>query len=180
VSDQLVVSAQQRTNKSPEQMAAGVAVQLDLPNGSTYDHEGKIAFLNNEVETQTGTVSVFADFANPASVLLPGAYVTVHVSPRQPQERPIVPVAALQREQAGTFVLLVDQENKVVRQAVQLGPQIGQDYAVEKGLNAGDRVITEGIQKVHPGEVVNPMSPPAQPSENAGDDGNTNRPRQGG
>jgi membrane fusion protein (multidrug efflux system) len=181
VSDQLVVTAQQRTNKSAEQIATGLTVQLDLPNGSAYDHEGKIVFLNNQVEAQTGTVGVYADFPNPANVLLPGAYVNVHVRPRHPQERPLVPVAALQREQAGVFVLLVDHDNKVVRQAVQLGQQIGQDYVVEKGLAAGDRVITEGIQKVHPGEVVNPVSAPAQPqSESADRDESANQLRQGG
>src|SRR5207302_9894376 len=112
-----------------------------------------------QVEAQTGTVSVYADFPNPANALLPGAYVNVHLRSRQPQERPLVPVAAVQLEQAGNFVLAVDRDNKVVRQAVGLGPQIGQDYAVQSGLSAGDRVITEGIQKVHPGQVVNPVTP---------------------
>ena len=181
VSDQLIVTAQQRTNKSAEQIANGLPVQLDLPNGSTYAHEGKVVFLNNQVETQTGTVSVFADFPNPNGELLPGAYVSVHVRARQPRERPLVPVAAVQLEQGGSFVLRVDQDKKVVRQAVQLGAQIGQDYVVEKGLSAGDRVITEGIQKVHPGEVVNPVDAPAQPqNESADDGGNTYQPRQGG
>jgi membrane fusion protein (multidrug efflux system) len=180
VSDQLVVSAQQRTKKNAEQIATGLTVQLDLPNGSAYDQEGKIVFLNNQVEAQTGTVSVYADFPNPASVLLPGAYVNVHVRSRQPQERAMVPVAAVQREQAGNFVLRVDQDNKVVQQAVQLGPQIGQEYVVENGLSAGDRVIVEGVQKVHPGEVVNPTSPPAQPQGESANDASTIEPRQGG
>jgi membrane fusion protein (multidrug efflux system) len=180
VSDQLIVTAQQRTNKSAEQIATGLPVQLDLPNGSTYAQEGKVVFLNNQVEAQTGTVSVNADFPNPNAELLPGAYVSVHVRARQPRERPLVPIAAVQLEQGGSFVLRIDQDKKVVRQTVQLGPQIGQDYVVEKGLSAGDRVIIEGIQKVHPGEVVNPVDAPAQPqNESASGDG-TIKPRQGG
>ncbi len=179
VSNQLIVTAQQKSNKTIEQIAIGLPVQLDLPNGAPYDQEGKVVFLNNQVDAQTGTVSVYADFPNPAGVLLPGAYVNVHVRGRQPEERPLVPVAAVQLEQAGSFVLRVDKDNKVVRQAVQLGQQLAQDYVVEKGLSAGDRVITEGIQKVHPGELVNPVSPPVQPSaESADRDGA--EPHQGG
>jgi membrane fusion protein, multidrug efflux system len=121
VTDQFVVTAEQKSNKSVEQIAAGLPVQLVLPNGSTYDQTGKVAFVNNEVETQTGTVGVYADFPNPAGVLLPGAYVRVNVEPQHPEQRPLVPVAAIQMEQA------------------------------------------EGIQKVHPDEVVNPVTQADQP-----------------
>ncbi|HTO65907.1 MAG TPA: efflux RND transporter periplasmic adaptor subunit [Bradyrhizobium sp.] len=170
VSDQLIVTAQQKTNARSDQVGIGLPVQLDLPNGQAYAQTGKVAFLNNQVEAQTGTVSVFADFSNPAGVLLPGAYVTVHVGARQKQERPLVPVAAVQREQGGSSVLVVDQDNKVVQQPVQLGSQIDQNYVVDQGLKGGERVIVEGIQKVHPGQVVKAEPQPPQGSEAASGD----------
>src|SRR5262249_49492784 len=170
VSDQLIVTAQQKTNKTSDQIGIGLPVELDLPNGQTYAQTGKVAFLNNQVEAQTGTVSVFADFSNPAGVLLPGAYVTVHVGARQTQERPLVPVAAVQREQGGTSVLVVDQDNKVVQQPIQLGSQVEQSYIVEQGLKGGERVIVEGIQKVHPGQVVKAEPQPSEPQPPEGGD----------
>lgn len=178
VSDRLIITAQQKSKAKSDQIGLGLPVQLVLPNGQPYEHAGKVVFLNNQVETQTGTVSVYADFANPAGVLLPGAYVTVHVGPRQSKERPLVPVAAVQMEQAGSSVLVVNAQNKVVQRSVQLGPQLKQSYVVKQGLSGGERVIVAGIQKVHPGEVVNPVAQPSQP-QTSGESKSADSDRQG-
>jgi membrane fusion protein (multidrug efflux system) len=163
VSDSLIVSAKQRSKSTQKQLAEGVQVSLVLPNGKKYDHLGKIAFSDNQVDTQTGTISLYADFANPDALLLPGSYVSVETQQAKPEERPLVPVAAVQTDKTGTFVLLIGAGNKVVQQPVVLGQQISQDYIVQKGLSAGDRVVVEGAQKVKSGEVVNPTTaPPAQ------------------
>lgn len=154
VSDNVLVSVQQQTGASQDQIASQVVVNLKLPNGKEYNQTGKVSFLSNQVDPQTGTVSVYADFANPRRLLLPGAFVNVSVRRATPRERPVVPVAAVQTEQKGSYVLVVGPDNKVKQQPVTLGRQIAQDYIVEKGLTGGENVIVEGVQKVRPGETV--------------------------
>jgi membrane fusion protein (multidrug efflux system) len=165
VSDRAIVTAQQRTGASAARMAEGLQVNLLLPDGSTYADTGTISFLGNQVDPGTGTVSVYADFPNAQALLLAGAYVTVEVRRSTPQERPLVPVQAVQTQQSGSFVLTVGADNKVTQQPVQLGQQIGQDFVATSGLSGGERVIIEGVQKVQPGQVVNPTAASAEPPQ---------------
>lgn len=161
VSYRVMVNAQQKSGATPGQLAAGLSVDLKLPNGSEYQPAGKIAFLDNQVNSQTGTVSFYADFPNPDRLLLPGAFVNVEIHRAKPQERPLVPAQALQTEQSGSFVLVVGPGNKVEQRPVTLGPQMAQKFIVDKGLSGGERVIVAGVQKVKPGEIVNPVPAPA-------------------
>jgi len=138
------------------------AISLQLPDGKMYPIKGKIAFLDNQVDTSTGTVNVYADFANPDALLLPGAYVNVETAPATPENVLLVPVAAVQTDQSSQFVLLVGTDNKVTQQTVTLGEQVGQNFIVDSGLSQGDRVIVDGIQKVKVGQQVNPSLEPNQ------------------
>jgi membrane fusion protein (multidrug efflux system) len=158
VTDRDLVSVQQRSETSPQQIAGTLSISLKLANGSAYDQSGKIAFLDNQVDPATGTVSVWADFANPQRLLLPGSFVTIEVRPAKPEERPVVPVAAVQTDEKGSYVLLVTPDNKVQQQRVQLGRQIAQNFIVEQGLSGNERVIVQGIQQVRPGQVVSPTT----------------------
>jgi len=164
-----VVRAEQKTGTSPSATDPRFAVRLTLPDGAPYAETGKIAFEDNRVDTATGTVSVYADFPNPKGLLLPGAYVSVVVRPAKPEERVLVPVEAVQTDRSGSSVLLVGADHKVKQQPVTLGPQIGQSYVVEKGLAGGESVIVAGVQKVKPGQTVNPVpaAPPPQAASGA-------------
>ncbi len=162
VTDRTLVDVKQRTGASNEQIASSLVVDLVLPDGSKYKNPGTISFLNNEVDPQTGTVSVYADFPNPDRLLLPGSYVTTNVRRGKPQEAPLVPVAAVQTDQSGSFVLVVGPDNTVRQQPIELGRQLAQDFIVSKGLQGGERVIVEGVQKVHAGQKVNPQPMPGQ------------------
>jgi len=137
-------------------------LSLDLPSGAKYQYPGKIAFLDNQVDSSTGTVNVYADFPNPGSLLLPGAYVSVMTRPSKPQEALMVPVAAVQTDQTSDYVLVVGQDNKVRQQTVSLGQQIGQNFIVNSGVKLNDRVIVDGIQKVKIGQQVTAAVTPAQ------------------
>jgi membrane fusion protein, multidrug efflux system len=161
VADNKMIRAQQRTGHSQAEITKGVVVSLQLPDGSTFDHTGTIAFVGNQVDQRTGTVPIYADFANPQNLLLPGAFVSVSARRAKPEKRLLVPVAAVQTDQKGNYVLLVGAGNKVVQQPITTGEQIAQNFIVIKGLNAGERVIVVGVQKVRPGEVVNPTETPA-------------------
>ncbi len=167
VSDSVIVKVEQQTGATQNEIASKLVVGLLLPDGSQYKQAGKISFLNNQVDPQTGTVSVYADFPNPDRLLLPGAFVNVNVRREQPEEKPVVPAAAIQTEQNGSYVLVVGSDNKVKQQPVTLGSQIGQDYIINKGLTGGEMVIVAGVQKVRPGEKVNPSAAPAAQTASA-------------
>jgi membrane fusion protein, multidrug efflux system len=140
---------------------ANFKISLDLPNGKPYAHTGTITFFDNQVDTSTGTVNVYADFPNPRGLLLPGAYVSVVAAPAKPKEELLVPVAAVQTDQSNSFVLVVGPDRKVIQQTVTLGDQIGQNYIVRSGLSAGQDVIVDGIQKVTVGSPVSVTYAPA-------------------
>ena len=162
-----LVSAERKTGHSQSEIAQKLSVRLQLPDGSTYAEPGKIAFLSNSVDQQTGTVSIYADFANPQRLLLPGMFVTANVRDTTPVDRILVPVAAVQTDQNGSFVLTVGPDNKVAQQPVTIGAQIAQNFVVTKGLAAGSRVIVDGLQKVQSNEIVKPIEadPPAKPAK---------------
>jgi membrane fusion protein (multidrug efflux system) len=148
-------------------------VNLDLPNGKPYPQTGTIAFFDNQVDTETGTVNVYADFPNPRGLLLPGAYVSVLAEPAKPKMALLVPVAAVQTDQNSSFVLVVGADKTVAQQTVTIGDQIGQNYIVKSGLTVGQDVIVDGIQKVKVGAAVSvttaQASPPDGSSSNTAD-----------
>ncbi len=163
-----LLAAQQASKQTQQQLSDAVTLDVQLPNGAAYSHPGKIEFINNQVDSATGTLTVWGHFENPDEVLIPGAYVTVSVRRTKPDKRPLVPVQAVQNEQQGQFVLLVGPDNKVEQRQVKASRQLGQDFIVEAGLTGGERVVTEGLQKVHPGEVVNPTTPTPLPAAETG------------
>ena len=171
VADAQLLAAQQAAKKTQQQLSDAVTLDVQLPDGAAYSHPGKIEFINNQVDAGTGTLTVFGRFENPEGLLIPGAYVTVLVRRTKPDRRPLVPVQAVQNDQQGQFVLLVGADNRVEQRQVKTGLQVGQDFIVNAGLTGGERVITEGVQKVHPGEVVNPSTPIVLPGGGASPSG---------
>ena len=111
-------------------------------------------FADNTVDPATGTIAVRALFDNPQGLLVPGQYVTVLLSKGKARTLPVVPQAAVQEDREGRFVFVVDEENRVVVRRIETGPLVGAGWAVESGLEPGERVIVQGVQKVRPGLVV--------------------------
>jgi membrane fusion protein (multidrug efflux system) len=166
------ILAAMQSNAGQKGAANPFTVHLDLPDGSQYQYAGKIAFLDNQVNSSTGTVNVYADFPNPQNLLLPGAYVNVDSAPAQAQEALLIPVAAVQTDQNSSFVLVVDPNNIVRQETITTGEQIGQNFVVKTGLAVNDKVIIDGIQKVKIGQPVTvTVQPPAPPSSQSADNG---------
>ncbi len=130
------------------------AVQLVLPQGSTYGPTGRLDFADMAVDPSTGAVQLRAIFPNPQRVLLPGLFVTVKLHAGVLHHVFLVPQTAVQRDPAGAFVYIVGPGDKVEQRAVTLGSMHQSDWVVRSGLADGDRIIVNGIQKVHPGEVA--------------------------
>ncbi len=142
-----------------------VQIKVRLADGTLYGEVGRLDFVDVQVDPGTDTVTLRAELPNPKRTLIDGALVTVLVETAQPQSALLVPQSAVQFDQAGRFVLVVDPDGKVLVRRLRLGPAYGTLYSVEEGLREGDRVITEGIQKVRPGAVVAPTEAPLPPVE---------------
>jgi membrane fusion protein (multidrug efflux system) len=129
-------------------------VRVRLPNGALYKHPGKVNFLDVQVDPGTDTVTVRAELPNPQRILVDGQFVGVRVERGEPVRVLAVPQASLQVDQAGPYVLVVGADDKVEARRVTLGEADGAQVVVASGLNEGERIIVEGIQKVRPGMTV--------------------------
>lgn len=137
---------------------ASTGVRLELEDGSEYAHPGTVQFSEVTVDPQTGTVTLRARFPNPEGLLLPGMFVRAIFAQAVNTEAILVPQAGVSRDPRGNAtVLVVGRDNKVVQRSVTAVRAVGQNWVVTAGLNAGDRVITEGTARVRPGEVVRPV-----------------------
>jgi len=123
--------------------------------------EGEFASIDNEVDTTTGTVRLRANFDNAADVLFPSQFVNVQMLLDTLKNVVTVPVAAVQRGAPGTYVFVVGEDNTVSIHVVTLGPQDGGYYAVDSGLSPGDRVVTEGADRLRDGAHVTIPAPAA-------------------
>lgn len=133
---------------------SAIKVHLQLADGSVYPEAGTINFLNVQVSQTTDTLTVRATIPNPKALLIDGQLVVVTADLGQPQMALFVPQQAVQFDQGGYFVLAVDDEQRVKVRRIGLGQGRGTDLEVTSGLKEGERVITEGLQKVRPNQVV--------------------------
>lgn len=129
-------------------------VKLILEDGSQYPIEGTLEFSEVTVDTATGTVALRAKFANPDGTLLPGLFVRTRVSQGKQTKVVLVPQGALSRDPRGGATVMVLNGNKVEIRKVTADRTIGDQWVVTDGLKAGDRLITQGLGKVRPGQQV--------------------------
>jgi membrane fusion protein, multidrug efflux system len=131
-----------------------VTVHIRLPDGSEYARPGLTNFLDTQVDSNTDTITVRAEVPNPDGILVPGGIVGVIVERGQPRPSLLVPQSAVQLDQAGRYVMVIDEAKKVELRRITTGAEQGRDIVVSDGLKEGELVIVEGIQKVRPGQVV--------------------------
>jgi len=136
-----------------------LVVRLRLSDASLYDQSGRINFVDVTTDPGTDSVTLRAEIPNPNGILVDGQYVGVVLQAGEPESAILIPQSALQLDQQGVFVMIVDADNKAQVRRVQIGDNQAADIAVTSGLKAGELVITEGVQKVRPGQVVT-VSPP--------------------
>ena len=142
-------------------------VKLTLPDGSEYPLEGRLEFTEVSVDETTGSVTLRAVFPNPDSVLLPGMFVHAQLEAGINSDAILAPQIGVTHNAKGEpTALIVGPDNKVELRVLQATRTVGSDWLVEKGLNAGDRLITDGLQYVRPGAEVKIMdkTPGATPA----------------
>jgi len=159
VSERDVIAYRARVAKSPDK-TPNVTIHIKLPNGTDYEHPGLSNFLDVQVDANTDTVAVRATVPNPDGLLIPSGIVGVTTERGAPQSALVVPQSAVQLDQAGHYVLLVDPTKKVELRRVTTGVERGRNIVITDGLKEGELVIVEGIQKVRPGQVVTATTAP--------------------
>jgi membrane fusion protein, multidrug efflux system len=129
-------------------------VTLELTNGTVYPEVGHIDYFSNRVDESTGTLEARAAIPNPHSLLVPGQYVRVILHDTNLLEGLFLPQAAVQADQQGSFVLIVDANSMVARRNVELADRFDDKVLVLEGVNEGDKVVVRGLQQVRPGMPV--------------------------
>jgi RND family efflux transporter MFP subunit len=168
ISEQAYLLFADRINQDPDQRAKnGPKLSMILANGKTYKYEGQIYDVNRQVEIQTGTIEVQATFPNPDNTLRPGLYAKIHFATGVQHNVLLVPQGAVLETQGQYQVAVVDSDNKVTMRTVEIGKQSGGLRLINKGISAGERVITQGLQKVHDGMEVKPRVVSAEPAPQA-------------
>jgi membrane fusion protein (multidrug efflux system) len=161
------VSFRRRGAESAGAMSRSLGLYLTLPDGERYEQTGALDFADVQTDASTGTVAMRAVFPNPDAVLVPGLYVTLRVEGQSGEPRVLVPQVAVQETLEGKFVLVVDDKDQVVQHFIQTGSREGALLVVNSGLDAGDRVIVEGLQKVRPGVTVSAVQKQIDPQTGA-------------
>ncbi|VBB08934.1 rnd efflux pump membrane fusion protein barrel-sandwich domain [Lucifera butyrica] len=131
-------------------------LKLTLSNGAAYPLQGHIEQIDKGISDTTGTITLKASFDNPQKMLLPGMFAQITAQGPMLKDALLVPQKAVKQILDDTFVTVVTAENKAESRPVKLGDKIGTAWVVvTAGLNAGDRVVVEGIDKAKQGTVLN-------------------------
>jgi RND family efflux transporter MFP subunit len=144
------------TESSRAEADKGLKLQLILADGSTYPEPGKFYFADRQVNESTGSIRIAGLFPNPNNVLRPGGYAKVRAVIRTQPGALLVPQRAVSELQGGYQVAVVDAGNKVDVRTVAVGDRVDNRWIITSGLNAGDRVVVEGVQRMRTGAHVNP------------------------
>ncbi|HEU4601834.1 MAG TPA: efflux RND transporter periplasmic adaptor subunit [Steroidobacteraceae bacterium] len=143
-------------------------VKLLLEDGTEYPDAAKLTFVDNAVDTSTGTVRVRAVLQNKEAKLFPGQFLRARVEGVSLGQVVAIPRKAIMPSPQGAIVWIVDGENKVQPRPVQVGRSMGNNVVITEGLAAGDRYVVEGVMKLRaPGTPVNPISADAGPQQAA-------------
>ena len=136
----------------------GLPLKLVLADECDFPWPGHIENALNQMDAKTGTLELQAQFPNPQHALLPGQFGRVRVQMDDRKNALVVPQRAVQQLQNMQMVYTVDRDNRVEARPITAGARVGDGWVVEKGLQAGDRVIVEGQLKVRPGALVKPLA----------------------
>lgn len=137
--------------------ASKIPLTLILSNGEEYPHQGHVAFVDRQLNSQTGAIRIAASFPNPGNVLRPGQFARVRAETEMRRRAVLAPQVAVTELQGQQQIYTVAANHTVHLNNVTLGPQYGDRWIVESGLPAGSLVITDNLQKLREGAPVNPQ-----------------------
>lgn len=137
---------------------AQLELQLVLSDGTTFPQKGSFLFADRQVDPKTGAIRLAGVFQNPGNMLRPGQFGRIRATTSTRDDALLVPQRAVAELQGSYQVAVVGDDNKVTLRPVKVGEKVDQNWIINDGLKAGERVVVEGTQKVRPGVVVKPIS----------------------
>jgi membrane fusion protein, multidrug efflux system len=137
---------------------------LRLTNGTAFPYAGRFYALDRQIDIKTGAILVQVQFPNPGNVLRPGGFGSISTVVATQSGALLVPQRAVSELQGGFMVAVLTSDNKAHIRPIKMGPKVGDMWIVAEGLQVGDRVVAEGVQKVQDGTVVNPKPYQAGPA----------------
>ena len=129
-------------------------ITITLADNTVYPYKGYVDFAEPQVDPQTGTFSVRAEMPNPNKVLLPGQFTKVKLLLDVREGAVAVPQKAVTIEKGGAYIFVMRRDSTVEKRFIELGPEFGNNWVVERGLVAGEQIVTEGFHKLTPGMKV--------------------------
>lgn len=145
---------------SREQRARGAVVKVGLANDEGFPHEGRLEFIDNQLDARTGSVRMRAILANPDRTLAPGLFARVQVGSGVAEKRIVINDRAVGTDQSRKYVVVVGSDGKAEYRPVALGPVVDGMRVVRSGLKAGEKIVVNGLQRVRPGAPVAPQIVP--------------------
>jgi membrane fusion protein (multidrug efflux system) len=145
-----------RDKDKRDQEAEGRRLELILGDGTVFPQRGHVLFVNREVDTRTGTIQVRGEFPNPGNVLRPGQYARIRAVTELRRGAMLIPQQAVSELQGIYQVGVVSADHKVTIKTVKLGPVYRDMWVVDSGLDPGENVIVDGLQRVRTGITVAP------------------------
>jgi RND family efflux transporter MFP subunit len=136
------------TGKVGPNFGGGTAAEFIQANDVPYPRKGSIIYVNRQVGTQTGTIQIAAEFANPEAILRPGGFGRIRMKTGDYKNALLVPQPAVIEIQSQYQVIALTPDNKAMFRPVKVGDRVGPNWVVTEGLKPGERVVVEGIQKV--------------------------------
>ena len=167
ISEREYLELVQRVPKNQRSQKGGTSLELILADDTTYAEKGTINFADRQVDAATGTLLLQASFPNPDKLLRPGQFARVRGLVEMKRGALLIPQRAVQELQGQYQVYVVGPDNVAQVRPVTLGERVGSLWQAETGLESGDRVIVDGLQRVRPGAKVSPKESP--PTAAAGD-----------
>ena len=146
--------AMQRRSDTAHAPRAHVEFELLLADGSRYPEKGHFDFMDRSVDPATGTILVQVSFANPDLLIRPGQFAKVRVRSELRPDATLIPQRAVREFQGRQLAYVVDADGTVHERQLRLGPAYGDRYLVEEGVEPGERIVLEGVQKVRDGIPV--------------------------
>ncbi len=152
VSDKDILNMREMYKPGKEQNP--LQTEIILPNGKVLVNHLRSRFTDNEVNTNTATIAIYAEYENQENLLIPGNYVDIRIGLKDAQKVLLVPQSALAQDKNGNYVMTVDRNGNAIEKRVVLGDTIGDQQVVISGLQSDDEVIVQGLQKVRDGMKV--------------------------
>lgn len=154
---------------NPARRAADVQlpVMLGLGNESAYPRQGRLVSIDNRLDPLSGTLRARAVFDNPDGTLMPGLYARIRLGESSPQATILVDEEAIGIDQSKRFVIVVNDQNDTSYREVSLGASRDGQRVVEGGLEAGERIVVSGLQRIRPGDSVTPNEANSSPDASA-------------